>query len=880
MRHAVVLMLVLCRFAFSLDEVATPPVVRGPVVDIAIDDQGNRYLTGSAYAETDFNPAAGADVQTPAGGDIFVTRYNADGSYAWTKLFGNPGYDSASGIAVSNGVVYVSGFLGAWQFKDPIPLPEPQPIPDKRELVSAPDRTSAIVLALDAQSGSLKTDFGVGGVTSYIGIGGAEASGLIVVGTTIYVTGMQYTNYNDPVPLAAGIAAPGYFAHTQKAFVLAVDTITGAEKNTFGNGGVWIYGGDDLETSGKSLTALNGKLYVAGNQLKYPLVSTVPPGDGGGGTTTSNDALYYPNGAPEQQLFVASLDLATGVADATFGKNGLRFFGAPETATASAITSGNGLLYVAGTLSFPLIYTMDATTAGAVDFWQPPASDAFVLALDAASGANVAGFADGGLKKFGRQFNDEGRDVLLVGGLLYLAGGYGNLYEMPGYNFLPAAAEDVAKPIANGDTGIAYYGTLSYSDAFVLALDPLSGKLATTFSVDGFETFGGSNHDSASAIASFGSRLFMAGESYSKDAGIGGPGSINCEIWNGFVLEMDAASGAGGGAEISRAPVVNAGEDFVARQPEVQIAIFPPPPYAWLSGSARDDGFPALPGTLTVAWKKESGPGEVAFEAPEYISTGVNFTQFGVYVLRLTLSDGESTVSDTVSVTVIQNVAPKILSEPQANPNPARAGDEVVFSAKAIDNDSEWLNYFWDFGDGNYGFDSTATNVYAFGGIYSVTLTISDGIDTLERKLELSVSPGVDGEIKIDLLDFFINFARANKDRLKIKGLLPTLPVDFNPRGQTVALNVAGVEIDFMLNKRGAGKSKSGSFKMTKKRGVWNFLAKVKGSSFGGAVAFENKTVRGEAVNVPVTLDLSGTKLTGEKSVIYSASADSSGKAR
>jgi hypothetical protein len=71
-----------------------------------------------------------------------------------------------------------------------------------------------------------------------------------------------------------------------------------------------------------------------------------------------------------------------------------------------------------------------------------------------------------------------------------------------------------------------------------------------------------------------------------------------------------------------------------------------------LNGSAVDDGLPIPPGKLDVAWSKVSGPGNVTFGNVNAAVTTVNFTAAGVYLLRLTASDGAFTVSDDISLTV------------------------------------------------------------------------------------------------------------------------------------------------------------------------------------------------------------------------------------
>ncbi|MGD9905291.1 MAG: PKD domain-containing protein [Vicinamibacterales bacterium] len=94
-------------------------------------------------------------------------------------------------------------------------------------------------------------------------------------------------------------------------------------------------------------------------------------------------------------------------------------------------------------------------------------------------------------------------------------------------------------------------------------------------------------------------------------------------------------------AEDNRPPAVSAGVDLSLARPGPAL----------LEGTASDDGRPS-PGTLTITWSVESGPGDVRFDTPDGARTVVHFAAVGVYVLRLTATDGALTASDVVVVTV------------------------------------------------------------------------------------------------------------------------------------------------------------------------------------------------------------------------------------
>jgi hypothetical protein len=92
-------------------------------------------------------------------------------------------------------------------------------------------------------------------------------------------------------------------------------------------------------------------------------------------------------------------------------------------------------------------------------------------------------------------------------------------------------------------------------------------------------------------------------------------------------------------------PTVNAGDDLVVTLPAE----------AGINATVSDDGYP-IPAELTYLWTVDSvssGSGSVSFNNPEYEDTNASFSAPGVYVLRLTATDGEPlSGSDTVTVTV------------------------------------------------------------------------------------------------------------------------------------------------------------------------------------------------------------------------------------
>ena len=84
------------------------------VRDIAINRDGNVYLTGGTDSP-DFPTTGGAYSRRHGGGtDVFVTKLDPEGHLAWSTLLGGPTVDRAYAIKLDNrGYVYIAGRAGA-----------------------------------------------------------------------------------------------------------------------------------------------------------------------------------------------------------------------------------------------------------------------------------------------------------------------------------------------------------------------------------------------------------------------------------------------------------------------------------------------------------------------------------------------------------------------------------------------------------------------------------------------------------------------------------------------------------------------------------------------------------------------------------------------
>jgi hypothetical protein len=80
---------------------------------LALDSSGNIYLTGYTSGNIDENQNKGGVNCSGNCQDIFLTKWNNDGTYGWTKQWGSSGDDQGLSLFIdSSDNIYVTGFTG------------------------------------------------------------------------------------------------------------------------------------------------------------------------------------------------------------------------------------------------------------------------------------------------------------------------------------------------------------------------------------------------------------------------------------------------------------------------------------------------------------------------------------------------------------------------------------------------------------------------------------------------------------------------------------------------------------------------------------------------------------------------------------------------
>ena len=205
-----------------------------------------------------------------------------------------------------------------------------------------------------------------------------------------------------------------------------------------------------------------------------------------------------------------------------------------------------------------------------------------------------------------------------------------------------------------------------------------------------------------------------------------------------YVLVLTAGDGAATNSSevvvtFNLPPVVNAGPDQTVNFGTTVM----------LAGTVTDDQMPY--NILTNSWSELSGPGTVVFGDASATHTTATFSTNGVYVLKLTATDGASTNSSNVAVIV--NQAPTV--SVTADKYTVEMPDSVTLNGIVYDDGlpNGTLTCSWNQvgGSGTAAFSNPAgTNTtvsFNAAGTYILSLTANDSVATGSNNIILTVLP-------------------------------------------------------------------------------------------------------------------------------------------
>jgi hypothetical protein len=273
----------------------------------AIAADGSFFLAGTFSGAVDFDPSANRDVRTTSDADGYVTKLNADGSYAWTAALTGRGSIQLTGLAVTP----AGGVVAVGNYQDTIDL-DPGPGSNAHFTLTV-DQTDAFAVELAANG-----TFAWGGTFASGADSVVSADGVTVDGAgAVYVSGGFFGTVNfDPG------AGTHNLVGNQAGFVV---------KLTSGGAFAWASSFDDgtscFAVLNATTVAKDGTLWATGEANAAP------------------DCTLAPShmGASESYVLLLKLDPATG------SQLSVRTIGNGLGGTGFAIAaSADGALYLIG----------------------------------------------------------------------------------------------------------------------------------------------------------------------------------------------------------------------------------------------------------------------------------------------------------------------------------------------------------------------------------------------------------------------------------------------------------------------------------------------------------------------------------------------------
>src|SRR3990172_2296655 len=151
---------------------------------------------------------------------------------------------------------------------------------------------------------------------------------------------------------------------------------------------------------------------------------------------------------------------------------------------------------------------------------------------------------------------------------------------------------------------------------------------------------------------------------------------------------------------------------------------------------------------LTYLW--DFGDGQTSAEP----NPSHTYSQNGVYSVTLTVSDGRGGVDFDATISIAYDIDPKasFTSDKTTGNAPLTVSfsdasssyDGLTSWSWDFDGDGDELTYLWDFGDGQTSAEPNPSHTYSQNGVYSVTLTVSDGRGGVDFDATISIAYDID----------------------------------------------------------------------------------------------------------------------------------------
>jgi hypothetical protein len=299
-------------------------------------------------------------------------------------------------------------------------------------------------------------------------------------------------------------------------------------------------------------------------------------------------------------------------------------------------------------------------------------------------------------------------------------------------------------------------------------------------------------------------------------------------------------------------------------------------------------------GSLPIAFEDDNLPAGLAFSGDTISGTP---TVNGVAAIRLSATNTAGSDAQILLLTIApaSGTIPPVpnVDSPPASPAPAPAGQPVMLTVSASDPGVDLLLYAWNFGDGTTDLGATAMHTYASPGIYTASVTISNGVNSTTVTVPVVIdAPGITvnpAEFAVTKHLFSFDFSKINSDSLELSGKLP-VPLGFALGGQSMTVMVGGYTSVFTLSANGRGHNSTDRIKLSGKlkksvsaASTLNFSYAVKKQNLLAslqAYGLSNANVSGQSISLPVLMDLDNEGFLANIAVTYTAKRGKSGTAR
>ncbi len=777
------------------------------VQGLAVDSNGAVFVTGFTHSQNSpiKNPMQGSINSTWR--DVILTKLAPDGKgLVFSTYLGGAYQDTGQALALDkDGAIYLTGWTNSYNF--------PTQNPYQGANAGGGD---VFVTKVSGSGSSLVFSTYLGGSTH----NGENGQAIVVdMDGGVYVVGVtdatDFPTYNAIQPSHRGGVTDAFiFKLNTPGSSPAFSTYLGGAGADFGldlaidaNKAVYVSGyteSADFPTRNPVQNSLRGtrdvfiaKINPQGNALVY---STYLGGSGSESTidyckiaVDANGAVYVAAGTDSTDFpVVNAIQSANGGGRDVFisqlkpdGSEILysTYFGGSEDDVVRGMAiDATGAIYVSGhtySANFPVRNAFQSALAGVCDV--------FLLKLQ--SGGQRVVFSS----YLGGSAFDEGSWEVALGPNhgIYLASRTAST-DFPTKNPYQA--------VAGGGDSDGYIVKIDDNTPFINGLSPSSGLTnggavvtinGTNFASGATVTFGGATGTSVNIESS--TKLTCNAPAHAAgpvDVVVTNPDQQTATLPNGFTYNAPDNT--------NRSPAINSGPTSDKRKPFENETIN-------FSVSASD---PDKDNTLTYSW--DFGDGTTDTTGPNVSHA---YSAHNTYTVTVTVSDGKTSVSGSLTQIVYSRTAPNITQGPTASPNPAVVNGQVLFSAQASNAAGETITLTWYFGDGvaitdgsNIG--ANVNHSYSAAGSYTVTLTAADPnnqsttgtvVVTVTEQGGGGTESGTMTVLKIKLK---LNFAKEGKDMVMVQGEMD-IPADFKPENATVDVDISGVFGSFVLDSKG-----------------------------------------------------------------------------